>query len=49
MTIVDVVEEFDKFNRLIYVEFLEFLCRLAYLVTIPEKDVEKFLKNKDLL
>eukprot|EP00347_Sterkiella_histriomuscorum_P016550 403352766 len=36
MTVVDEESESHKYQRMVYVEFLEFIGRIAYLVKIPE-------------
>ena len=46
MTIIDINEDFESFQKLIYVEFLEFLVRIASLVDVPEQDVSRLLADK---
>lgn len=39
MTVVNVIEDFENFFKLVYVEFLEFIGRISYLVRVPETHV----------
>ena len=39
MTVVNVIEDYDRFFKLFYVEFLEFICRIAFITEVPETDI----------
>jgi hypothetical protein len=40
-TVRDLVNDVNKYQHMVFVEFLEFVCRVAHVATFPKAEKEK--------